>query len=328
MILILIVASCSSTPKKSGSKKQSIDDAEVQTPVPEWVYSPKSSCKNSLELCASGEGITLHQADLAAKNSLAGIFHTKINSSMTSNQSSLQDENDDIEETELTEQAVLEVNQSIDVILEAVSVKNRFKHDDIFYSHVALDIGKASTKIRTEIAEIDEEMRMLVIQGRRITYKKLLLLYEKRKFINMRLNLISESSVAKLVTLSQIQAIRFQRKTGNKKVKVSFGLNFPVQLKKHLESLLTVSGYKIIKTDNIDFLVRAKYQAKEEFLKVQGFKKYSFIVSIDGKNNLQQKIGSFTLTKVSTGRNKVDAFLKVKDQLQKELDENFDKLNL
>ena len=92
--------------------------------------------------------------------------------------------------------------------------------------------------------------------------------------------------------------------------------------------MFTDMGFNVIKESNSDYLVKVKYFTKELYLKVRGFKKFSFSIVAEAKNNAGEKIGVSTSEIVSTGRNEQDAFLKVKEKLQDSFKENVDKLNL
>ena len=91
---------------------------------------------------------------------------------------------------------------------------------------------------------------------------------------------------------------------------------------------MTSSGYLIRQDRAVDYIVDAKYESKEAYLNVKGFKKFVFTIQFEGKNNLGEKVGSFTVNQVQSGRSEKDAFLKARPKLQVDIKKKLNLLNL
>ena len=97
---------------------------------------------------------------------------------------------------------------------------------------------------------------------------------------------------------------------------------------KHVEQVLGESGFEVSNNLAVDYFLSVKYKTINEFINVKGFEKYSFELNIASQNNLKKQIGSFSVSQTATGRNKQDAFLKIKNQIIDQVDEKINLLNL
>jgi len=325
-VIIVFAVSCASSKKKSGLRYSDHDmDGDRKMEVPNWVYAPDSGCSKQKEICASGEGESLAAADANAKKALGSIFETKIKSTFELQKSSFSDQ----EAVELSERVYSEVTESVDIILKGVSVTKRALKDNLHFSLVALDKIKASATLRNEIRLLDDQIDHMYKQQKKSSIIKMLFLFDKREMLNDKYTLINGLSLRSAYSFSKIDSIRFAQEKTNRLV-VKAVNEVPRTLKKWIEGVFTNVGYKLTKTKNKDFdyMVKLKYFAKEEFLKVKGFKKYSFSIIAEGKNNVGDKLGVLNATVVGMGRNQQDAFLKVKEKLKTMFENKLDTLNL
>jgi hypothetical protein len=153
------------------------------------------------------------------------------------------------------------------------------------------------------------------------------LLLNKRNILNEKYIILSDSSIPTSVTFSEINSLRFKGANQNKVHVKAIG-NVPRTVKKKVEAMLTEMGYRILKTDAVDFMIRLKYKAKDEYLNVKGFKKFSFSLSVESKNSSGEKLGTYTSENIGLGRNMQDAFLKVKNKLVEDIRQNINQLNI
>jgi hypothetical protein len=314
LLSVLVLYSCSSTKKENKE--------ELENGVPKWVYAPSEKCSKSREVCASGSGQDMEESDLNAKKSLASIFETKITSNFQVNTISISD----AEKDELSERVYSEVEESIDLVLQAVTIKKRFQKDKQFYSLASLDKRKASKAIRLEMKNLDDQLDYLYSQKKRTSVKKMLYLFDKRQMLHERLILLDKGGMPSKYSFQQISNVRFS--SGKNNISVKYGNAFPVSMKKWFENLMNDSGYKIVNGNNTHYQVLLNHVAKETYLKVSGFKKFQFTTSGEAKNNAGEKVGTFSVSLVSTGRTKVDAFQKIRKNLLNQIEQNLDKLNM
>ena len=153
------------------------------------------------------------------------------------------------------------------------------------------------------------------------------LLLNKRNLLNDKYIIVAGSGIPEFVTFSEINSIRFKTNNLNKIAVKAIG-TVPRTIQKRIESMLTEMGYRILKTDSVDYLIRLKYKAKNEYLNVKGFKKFSFSLIVEARNSSSEKLGTYISEKVGLGRNMQDAFLKVKNKLIEEIRKNIDQLNI
>lgn len=317
--LVLILIGCSTS-----KKKQDIElDGAQETDVPSWVYSPQSSCDERKEICASAGGDSSEVSDINARKSLASIFGTKIKSNFLIEKYGYTN----AQAQSLSERVSDEVQESINVILSSVSISNRFEKDDMFFSQAKLDKVKAAQSLNLEIKSIDDQLDFLYKKSGKSSILKMHMLFDKRNILNEKMIVITGSSVSTQMSFSKINNLKYEKLSGNR-IYIKSVNSVPQTLVKWVESLFTESGYTIVSDSKLDYLVKIKYFAKEEHIKVSGFKKFSFTLVLEAKNNLGDKLGVYTNEVVSTGRNEKNAYLKIKLKLQKMIKENLDKLNL
>jgi len=319
LIALLLAFGCASSSKDSKKIYESSESSEV----PEWVYNSGSSCEETVLLCASASAENQNLADTRAKKALAGVFETQIKSSFDVYKTSFSKEEMESVEEEIDS----EINESISGILKTVLIKERFKKDDIFFSLASLDKKKSSKGLRAQVKKIDEELKYLYSQKMKGSIKRMMILFEKRTRFMDKLIVLEGSKIPSPVSFSQIQNIKFQSKSGNK-VYIKHNNELPAVLLKHLEEILGESGFEISDNLAVDYFISLKYKSIDEYINVAGFKKFTFVLELTSQNNLKKQIGALQISKTSTGRNKQDAFLKVKNDLVSQIDEKLNLLNL
>src|SRR5690606_35711574 len=104
---------------------------------PSWVYSAYDFCSETSELCATGEGPNFTSSDNEARSNLASIFKVHISSSFKS--SMTEDNSVHQMEMKVRAQASQSLQSSVDQVLEAVQIKDRYHKDGVYYSLAKLD---------------------------------------------------------------------------------------------------------------------------------------------------------------------------------------------
>jgi hypothetical protein len=319
MAFSLIFISCSTSKKKTDIE---LDGGEA-IDVPEWIYAPQSSCNEDQEICASAEGENSQISDTNARKSLGSIFESNVKSNFLIEKHGYTK----AEASMLTERVSSEVSETISVVLNSVSIKTRYKKDGLSFSLASLNRLNAAKVLREEIKTLDDKIDFLYKKGNKSSIIKMHLLFEKRDQINTKIIVITNNPISTNMSFSKISQLKYSKKSGNR-VFVKAVNTVPRTLKKWIESLLTQSGYKVVQDSNIDFILKIKYFVDEEFMKVKGFKKFSFSTNLEGKSNTGDKLGVFTVTVLGTGRTKQNAYLKIKKKLQEQIKRSFEKINL
>ncbi len=317
-----LLVGCATSKKKVDGAKGEVD-AEKSIDVPEWAYAPQDHCSKARYICASAEGSSFNASDLNAKNSLASIFETKIKSKFEVEQHDYSSD----EMSAMMERVHDYVVESVDLVLKGAFIKDRYNKDNLFFSLAALDKVKATKILRREIGALDDQLEFLYKEGKKSSILRMHMLFDQREMLNQKYTILTNSVLPTAFSFSKINSLKYSKNKLNR-VRVKPVNTVPRTILKWMESLFTGLGYKVLKDSDVDYLVKIKYFAKEEYMKVRGFKKYNFSIIAEAKNNAGEKIGVSTSSIISTGRNKQDAFLRIKEKLQDKFKEDISKLNL
>lgn len=322
LLAAMFLFGCATPSQKKDSDVKNDIDAQRQPDVPKWVYSAQASCPKTL-LCASSSGDNQQAADINAKKSLASIFETKIKSRFEIEQHDYSA--DEVEQ--MVERVQDFVSESVDSVLNGVIIKDRHFADDLYFSLAALDKFKAAKILQTQISQLDDQMDFLFNKGKKSSIFKLHMLLDQREMLAQKLLIITGRENQSDYSFSKINALKYSPRK-MQRIVIKAVNDVPRTMLKWMESLFTQLGYRVIKDSDSDYLIKVKYFVKELYLKVRGFKKFSFSIVVESKNNAGEKLGISQSEFVSTGRNQQDAFLKVKTKLQDSFKEKIDQLNL
>lgn len=320
-ILFVLSAGCSTHKSKDSKRIYDLDAAE-KAKAPEWVYAPDEGCSSN-HLCAAGEGESMNQADARARKAIAAVFSTQINSQFDIHKTSFSDE----EVNELKERVNDVVTEKVDGILKGVEIKKRFQRDGLYFSLASLNKSKAIESLRREIKSLDSELIHLYSLKHKSSVMRMMEILDERAGLSDKLIALKGSASVAPVTFAQVQNLKFNTR-GFDKVFVRAGESVPLSLSKGFSETLSDSGYKVRTDLAVDYIIDLKYEAREAYLNVSGFKKYVFTFSVQALNNLKEKIGSFNVTQTQTGRTEQDAFIRAKTKLQGEAQKKLSKLNL
>lgn len=314
VFILSLIQSCSST-----RVDDPIDTVDINGA---WIYEPQKGCTPN-QLCASGEGKNQEEADINARKSLASIFATKINAKFEYTKQSL----DNAQVSEIKESIVDQVNAQVDELLKAVTIVKRFEKNGLMFSLAALDKVASGQVLRQEITKMDDEIQHYFNLRNRVYIKKLVTLYNKREILNEKLTVINSHGIPRGITFSQINALKYDQGTMGK-IFMAMDETVPQVLAIKTQTALTDVGFKIVPTEKKDFELRGSYKATEEYLNVNGFKKYTFEYFVESRNAKGKKIGGMNLSYTTNGRSEKNAFLKIRKKLLGDIDSNLDKLNL
>jgi len=308
------------------TKNNKSDTSPVSTEIkemPEWIHSIDEACDNETEICASSEGSSSINSDLNAKNSLASIFQTKIKSNLT-----LEKYGFTAPEAEaIAERVSNTVTESVNVLLKATYIKERFSKDGLYFSLAVLDKDKVKKSLRLEINALDDQIEFIHAKGLKSSLIKLHILFNKRQALNDKYVIVSGSSLPTSMSFSKISSLKYSKSNLNKLAFKLIG-DVPRIITKKIEAMFSEMGYKIVSTGKQDYGIRIKYKMNDEYLNVKGFKKFLVLLSLEAKLVGGSKLGTYTAQVTALGRNKQDAFLKIKDQIIQDIRNNIDKLNI
>jgi hypothetical protein len=310
-MLIFLLVACATFKKKP--------PAVSSKEIPEWAYSPQTGCSEEMEICVSGEGLSAKEADAHALSALAAVFETKVSQSFSHVQTSQQ-----LSATigQVKESQSSSLRTDVDQYLQAVQFKQRFYKNKLHYVWASIDKKKISSTILSSVKKIDDELMTLWDQKSRTSFRGLLSLLFQRETLSSRLSLLDELVPPSRVNIEQI--LKWQKSLPEKKMTLKGEM--PDWLKDKLKSMLT--EVKIIIVAEASESIDVKWERKQEFLKVSGFSKWSYILTLKYINVAVGNKGTLNIQQVASGRSEEDAELKLKQGMVVELEQNLNRLNI
>lgn len=318
-VLLLGLMAC------AGPKQKTIMvDAPEETGLPEWIIHPEKGCSELRELCASAEASNLTAADINAKKALASIFETKISSDF---QMRLQNIEGHKASFKVQEEVRENIEESVEEVLKGAQIKERFKHNDIYFSLAKLDKKETATIFEREIHKLDEKILYNLKQKRKSMYQSLLADAEEREILYQKYIIVSDRELRAPYTSQDIENLRYASHA-KKRIIVKTSSDFSPELKKYIENTFTQSGYEVTDANNYFYLVKLKWRETLEEMKVKGFIKVTFVLEIDVWDNASKKVGGTIISETKTGRNIKQAFERAKPLIKEKVSESLGKLNM
>lgn len=297
-LLLLLLSSCSHFRKGPSL-------SEIAKDVPAWVYSPYDGCSEASELCATGEGKTLAQADAEARANLGSIFEVKVQSELNVTTSASQTFP---WQAQVREEVQKSIKESVDQILETVQIKNHFKKDGLTHSLASLDRQKASELIGNRLSKVDGELDALWANHQRTNLRRIVKLHMERERLNERYSIISGTPRPSKVSWQDIVKWR-ESKPKMEPLLLKVG-QAPDWMREKITELFTEAGFRLVKGD-ANKIVTVQVDSIKEFLNVQGFEKHTFTLNMTSIVN-GDKNRTISASESVTGRTQADALLKVK----------------
>jgi len=314
--LSLFLFSCASN--KNAKKKMYTSDGRE---IPNWIYNQEEGCSNAY-LCATGEGESLSDADAKSQSALASIFESHVESQFDVHKTSMTENEKERVKRSINSDVKVTVNQ----IIKGAVIASRFEKDAVHFSFAKLSKSKAANIILVEISKIDDELKFLYEKRSRTSILRMLVLLDRRNVLAEKAIVLDRKVATQSITFSKVQSLKFNSGSSRKlSLKVKAGV--PVTISKYLGELLNQVGYQLV-NKGPEYSVSISHDAKQEYLNVKGFSKYTFSIIVTARNSSKKQLGSFVVSKTTTGRNKQDAYLKAKNEIRKELKNNLEKLNL
>ena len=315
LILLLVLGGCSLfSPKKTAISEHA--DA-----VPAWAYAPMDDCQEERELCASGEGGTQSLADANAFKALASVFETKIDASTVG--TTVAHGNGAFAQAQ--ESATVSVRDEVKQTLEAARVEKRHRHQKQHFSLVVLDKGRASGNLKAAMDKAQSELSALWQRKDRTAWARMWQLHQEREGLNDRYNILMGARVPYSPSSQDLQGWYQTRRAETPIGFETQGL--PSEFLGPLKARLTNAGYRLFEMKHGP-RVRAELEAKQEHMKVDGFEKWFFVLTLENVSKAGAKIGGLSVQETTTGRSKTDCEMKARDVLLKRMEERLSELNL
>ena len=297
----------------------SLSESAKETPT--WIYAPYDACSEEQELCATGEGKTLTQADSEARKNLASIFEVTVSSEFNVTTTSSQTFP---WQGAVRQEVQQSLQESVNQILESVQIKKHAREKGLTYALASLDRTQASELIGNRLLKIDDELNTLWNKRSRTNLRKIVRLYLEREKLNERYSIVSGSSRPARMTYKDIVEWR-QSRPQTEVLALRVG-QAPEWMTEKLKELLSEAGFRIVKGD-ADKAVSLHVDSIKEYLNVEGFEKYTFTMTLTSYEN-GEKNKILTASETVTGRSQADALLKVKAYFNEYIEQHLADLHL
>ncbi len=318
LVIFLLVVSCA----HQAPKKKQDSNVEV-TGTPDWVYAPEKLCKRK-EFCAVGSGTGLAVATTNARVAIARIFETKVQSVY---KQSLSSDNKGEDQMSLSE----DVKEITEGVLSGVEIRKTYAGQIDVFALGVLNKPKAAKKYKSEVSEIDEQMRVFASDNSLRASMKLKRLLIKRRPLVSRYQVLTGGVIAPPVSF---RSVYNKIKNALKDVVVAIKTQGEAskELASSIKKVMTDNDYRLVDwadgAKNFTHMVTGKISYEKQYLKVSGFEKYRFLLEILARNRNGQQVGSVKFEVAETGRNYKQAYDQAAQKINAFLLDNLADLNI
>ncbi len=289
--------------------------------LPTWVENTSKECR-STQLCAVGMGTSVNTASADARANLAKIFQTKVYSKFTSVISS-DSKNDEMNSS-------LENQETVEGDLSGVEIAKVHATADAVYALAVLSKTKLAEETKQKIETLDKESKELIndntLRSARVLEKN----YEARRPLEEKYLFLTKQKVPEVISFAKIKAALDAALKGILICLVVETVEFDEKkFEQMIHSALTKNKYKVAKNSNAkcSHTLVGKASLSKEYLKVDGFEKYSLNVSLSSVDKDEKSSGSIELKSVVSGRDQKQIVQKINAELLALLEQDILKLN-
>ena len=321
-IIFLFLFSCSSLrhhddkSSHAGGKKH-----------PLWINDTSQYCGED-KFCAVGEASDAAKGEARARDNLAKIFSTKVESRSTVKVSFEGGVHDSSRKSD--EEYVSLIRESTELVLEGAVIEARFQDEESHFALASLEKHLGARILRNKIQGLDEQMEALYQTNRRSHLRKAIGLHKAREALEGRYLIFRSMATPPPVPLKVLMNKMLSLGT-NRVIFVEGGReNDATLFEKALVQELVALGFKVASDENsqFDIKVRTTLDFEEQHLNVKGFKKFIVSFTMSSFNPKNQKQGQVVFEFEGNGRSRKDILYKVRDEMIKSIKEHTDKLNL
>lgn len=287
---------------------------------PKWISdtTKEKQCKKK-SLCAVGTGPSINFAKRDARAAIAKIFEAKIVSKFTSKLSNS------------GEEATEELEESTNAALSGVEIVKTYEGKTDVYALASINKSKAAKGFQNEIKNLDKKMKVLVEDSASSKSSRTLeKYYMQRELLNKRYEFLKGRSIPEEVTYDQV--FQSKKALSNLIVHVYLDESEPKEIEGKLVALLSDSGMRVttgqVRNRESTNIVTGSLVADKQYMKIEGFEKYKFVLKVAAKSLDRVETGNLTHTVITTGRNYSQNYDKALPQLKEFLNNSIDNLNI
>lgn len=298
--------------------------------VPTWVNSPYDYCKSTEEICGIGYANSLKEADLLAKSEIASFFRLQLNSSLTSNITMNQSEQQNQVDLKYGETFQQLISAQVDEIIEGVEVIQRYiLNDKEYYSLARLKKNILEDNLKQKIADIEKSKNNLLEKRARLALFSLKNLYIERQGMEKLLSMLDRSLIGQKKSQNWWEESLSMMQTG-KTIKLQFDQNSGDEWEALVISIITEAGHKITQSSNARYIIKSSFSLKSEPINVEGFLKarIQWRASSFDQDRGSEVLGAIDESFDVTARNKEQLWHKAKDHFKSKILEKIYLLNI
>ncbi len=278
------------------------------------------------EVCVVGSGKSLAMAQNSGRSEMAQFFETKVSVDNSVSQASKQMglvPNQALFE-EWTSKVISE--EASEILSGIVEKKIETKGED-FYVLMSINKDKTAKYFRDQVDLIDNENEILLNKNSRFTFPKLFLNLKKRQHFSKRYFVLTGSTI--LAKVSEEKVLQAYHALKPLAIYYYFeGKKLSPQLFQLVsKNLSEVKCLLKNKNATLNTQLKLVQNIREEYFKVEGFKKINIELNLSLKNG-GSDAGEIVLKTTQMGRSLNQAIEKGLEDLEIQLVENLDKLSL
>ncbi|MDR1027698.1 MAG: hypothetical protein LBL46_04760 [Rickettsiales bacterium] len=272
LFLILLLAGCGGAATKNR---------------PAWIDAPAGACSET-EFCAVGAGSTAAGAKADARAEIMRFFRSSIDSSAR------------FVETESSSSASLDTQLSANGILEGVEIILNYNDGADFYSLAKLDKVVAAEQLRTKIDQADAEIKRHLGANTKRGARDAMRVEALRKELDNQYLILTGDNIPE-PTDYQAAFARIRNQPG-KIYSIAVTGDGSDEIETAVAAALSDNGNKIASA-NVERRVAGKITSASQFINVEGFVKYKYVLRLDAAEG-GKKIGVLETTITEAGRDK------------------------
>ena len=285
--LFLILPACAGVPKKNR---------------PAWIAAPSGACAET-EFCAVGVGTNLPAAKADARAEIMRFFRSDIDSTAK------------FSETGDSSAASLDTALSAAGVLEGVEIIMSFEDGEETYALAKLDKIVAAEQLRTKIDQNDAEIERHLSANTKRGARDAMRVESARRELNNQYQILTGGGIDEPANYEA--AFAKIRNLPGRTYSVNITGDGADEIETAVAAALSDNGNKV-SDKNPERKITGKITASEQFINVDGFVKYKYILRLDSVES-GKKIGVMETSVIETGRDKTqtdsDAVQKIKNYI-------------
>jgi hypothetical protein len=232
------------------------------------------------------------------------------------------------------------VSQEVDEAIEAVTnnimvkgveIKYRYDGDSTVFVLASLHKKNAANLIASEIKNLEEKLQVFVKSKKRAQFRTALKTYQTRERLNNHYELLNGTRFPKTVSFDQIYQLRQSKNASDQLIFVDISSSDSThnETSKEVENAviqsLVSSNFRATTSldKKADLRVLGKFNAEPQFLNVDGFVKYRFILNLYAETMDGEKRGALSVSHEQVGRDKKQTYdLAIKSMMELLLSED------